>query len=184
MAEDTSKNNQTTGRDLEDTQTTGRDPEDTQSERTFTKSEVNAIVVDRLARDREKYKDYEELKKKAEKYDEYEEANKTELQKEKERADALEKKVNALERANEIKSVRDKVAKETGVPAHLLYGDDEASCRTQAKALVDYKKDGTYPNVKDGGESHNTMSKEEILKIKDPIKRTKAIQNNIELFNK
>lgn len=174
MAEDSSKNNQTTG----------RDPDNTQAPKTFTQEEVNAIVGDRLARDREKYKDYDDLKEKARKYDEYEEANKTELQKEKERADALEKKVNALEKANNIKSVRDKVAKETGVPAHLLYGDDEESCRTQAKALVDYKKDGTYPNVKDGGESHNTMSKEEILKIKDPIKRVKAIENNIELFNK
>ena len=53
----------------------------TQEQKTFTQSELNAVVNDRLKREREKYSDYEELKEKAKKYDSYEEASKTELQK-------------------------------------------------------------------------------------------------------
>ena len=49
--------------------------------KTFTQDELNAIVSDRLKREREKYADYESLKEKATKLDEIEEASKTELQK-------------------------------------------------------------------------------------------------------
>ena len=50
-------------------------------EKTFTQSELNAIVADRLSRERGKYSDYEELKTKAAQFDAAEEARKTELQK-------------------------------------------------------------------------------------------------------
>ena len=46
-------------------------------ERTFTQSELNAIIGDRLAQERKKYADYDELKGKAAKFDEAEEASKT-----------------------------------------------------------------------------------------------------------
>lgn len=50
-------------------------------ERTFTQSELDAIVADRLKRDRAKYADYEQLKDKAAEYDRLSEASKSELQK-------------------------------------------------------------------------------------------------------
>lgn len=40
-----------------------------QEERTFTQAELNAIVADRLARERAKYADYDKLKDKAGKAD-------------------------------------------------------------------------------------------------------------------
>ena len=49
------------------------------TERTFTQAEVDAIVGDRLKRDRAKYSDYDDLKAKAAKFDELEEANKSEF---------------------------------------------------------------------------------------------------------
>ena len=49
--------------------------------KTFTQAELDAIVADRLARERAKYPDYENLKAKAAKYDAAEEAGKSELQK-------------------------------------------------------------------------------------------------------
>ena len=58
--------------------------------RTFTQEEVNAIVGKRLAEEKGKYSDYEEIKAKAAKFDEAEEANKSELQKAMERANNLE----------------------------------------------------------------------------------------------
>ena len=50
-------------------------------QRTFTQAEMNAIIQDRLTRERGKYADYETLKAKAAKFDAAEEAGKTELQK-------------------------------------------------------------------------------------------------------
>ena len=46
-------------------------------ERTFTQAEMDAIIGDRLNRERKKYADYEDIKAKAAKFDELENASKT-----------------------------------------------------------------------------------------------------------
>lgn len=79
-------------------------------QRTFTQAEMNAIIQDRLTRERSKYADYEALKAKAEKFDEAEEAGKTELQKANEKADALQKQVDAFTKAEQLRTVRQKVS--------------------------------------------------------------------------
>ena len=53
----------------------------TSPEKTFTQSQLDAIVADRLKREREKYPDYDDLKAKAARLDELEAANKSELEK-------------------------------------------------------------------------------------------------------
>ena len=63
--------------EMKDVTTPSEEPE-----RTFTQSELNAILGGRFAQERKKYADYEELKGKAQKYDAAEEASKSELQKE------------------------------------------------------------------------------------------------------
>ena len=123
---------------------------------TFTQDEVNQIVKDRLSRETSKFADYEELKKKAALYDEQEENNKTELQKANDKAAALEKEVNSLKAEKEISVIRSKVASETGLPLHLITETTEESCREQAKAILEYAKPGSYPNVKDNGETKVT----------------------------
>ena len=125
-------------------------------ERTFTQAEVDAIVGDRLKRDRQKYADYETLKEKADKFDEMEESNKSELQKAIERGDALQVELDKLKGANAVRELRNKVADETGVPAHLLTGSTEEECREQASAIAEYAKPSGYPSVRDGGEVRNT----------------------------
>lgn len=120
--------------------------------KTFTQEEVNGIIADRLARDRQKYADYETLKEKASKFDEMEEANKSELQKATERADGLEKQLAELKKANEIQAIKQKISSETGVPAELLTGETEEDCMAQAKAINAYAQPTGYPKVKDGGE--------------------------------
>lgn len=60
--------------------------------KTFTQEELDTIVQQRLAREREKYPDYDIMKKKAEKFDKIEEESKTELQKAQESANALKKR--------------------------------------------------------------------------------------------
>ena len=123
--------------------------------RTFTQDELNAIVGKRLAEEKGKYADYEELKKKAAAFDEAEEAQKSELQKATERADQLQSQLDKMLKADEIRKVREKVAAETGVPAGLLSGEDEETCKAQADGILSFatsSKPSAYPVIKDGGE--------------------------------
>lgn len=123
-----------------------------EEQQSFTQEELNAIVGKRLAREAEKYADYEELKAKAAKLDELEESAKTELQKATEKAEKLEAELNSLKKAGEVRAMRDEVATETGVPANLLTGETEEDCRKQAEAILSFAKVGDYPSLKDGGE--------------------------------
>lgn len=125
--------------------------------RTFTQDEVNAIVGKRLAEEKGKFADYDVLKAKAEKYDEAEEANKSELQKAMERANNLEAELNGIKKAEEVRQMREAVAKETGIPSNLLTGATAEECKAQADAIKAYAKPG-YPQVRDGGEVPKTSS--------------------------
>lgn len=129
-----------------------------QQERTFTQAELDSIVKDRLAREKGKYADYEELKAKATKFDEFEEAQKSELQKVTERADALQAQLDQMTKADSIRKVREKVSADTGVPVNLLSGETEDDCKTQAEAVLAFAKTAGYPNVKDAGEVHSTST--------------------------
>lgn len=122
-------------------------------EKTFTQTELDAIVTDRLKRERAKYEDYEAMKEKAEKFDKMEEANKTELQKAIERGDALENELNSLKKAEELRRMREAISAETGVPASLLTAETEDGCKDQAMAILAFKGPQTYPNVRDAGEA-------------------------------
>lgn len=125
--------------------------------RTFTQDEVNAIVGKRLAEEKSKFADYEEIKAKAAKFDEAEEANKSELQKAVERANNLEAELNGLKKTEEVRQTREKIATETGIPAHLLTGDTEEACKAQAEAIKAFATPN-YPKVKDSGEVPKTSS--------------------------
>lgn len=127
--------------------------QETQETRTFTQDEVNQMIGERLGRERAKYADYEELKEKATKFDEAEEASKSELQKATERADALQKKLDDLTTQAKVRDIRDKVAKETGVPANLLTADTEEACKLIAQNILEFKHNSSVaPVIKDGGE--------------------------------
>lgn len=134
-------------------------PKNENAEKTFTQSELNAIISDRLKRESEKYADYETLKEKASRFDEIEEASKTELQKANERAAKLETELSQLRKNEQIRTIREKVATEHGIPASLLSGDSEETCTEQAKALLEFKSAATYPTVKDGGEIQNNLKR-------------------------
>lgn len=119
---------------------------------TFTQEQLDRIVKERVYRETSKYADYEDLKAKAAKYDELEEAGKSELEKMTNKASELEQELNELKKQDQARSLRDKVAKETGVPAHLLTADTEDGCKDQAKAILEFSKGGSYPDLQDGGE--------------------------------
>lgn len=156
-------------------------------EKTFTQAELNAIVADRLSRERGKYSDYEELKSKAAQFDAAEEARKSELQKATEKAEALQKQLDEINQANSIRAMREKAAKETGLPADMiefLTGADEEACLSQAKKLMERVKASGFPSVKDSGETRTPgVTKADILAIKNEKERLKAIRDHIDLFN-
>jgi hypothetical protein len=159
---------------------------DNTSGKTFTQAELDEIIKDRLAREKGKYADYEELKAKATKFDEAEEAAKSELQKAIEKAEAAEAELNNIKQANALREMREKVASETGVPASLLTADTEEGCRALAQGINDFTATKTHvaPTVKDGGETTPpTVTKADIMAIKDEKKRLAAIRENIELFS-
>lgn len=128
-------------------------------QKTFTQEEVDAIINGRFGRMMEKYKDYDDLKAKAAKFDEIEEASKTELQKATERVTALQTELDSLKKANTVRSMREKVAQDTGVPVNLLTADSEEACAEQAKQILEFSKSSGYPQMHDGGEPRGNMKR-------------------------
>ena len=110
-----------------------------QPERTFTQAEVDAIISDRLKREREKYADYSDLKTKAGQFDELTKAH-GEAQKQ---AEDLKAKLAALQKIVDTRDVRDKVSAATGVPVALLTAETEEDCKKQAEGILAFR--GTAP---------------------------------------
>ena len=110
-----------------------------QEPRTFTQDEVNAIVADRLTRERAKYADYDDLKGKAGRADEADS-----------RAAALQQQLDAMKADNDRREMKQRVSTATGVPAALLTGETEEACTAQAQEILKFSAPA-YPNVRDGG---------------------------------
>lgn len=126
-----------------------------QQNKTFTQSELDAIIQSRVAEEKKKYADYDSLKEKAGKYDEQQEANKTELQKANDKVTDLQKQLDAMKQAKNVDDIRAKVSKDTGVPANLLSGNDEETCKTQADAILKFAKPKSYPGTKRNNGTNN-----------------------------
>lgn len=69
-----------------------------------------------------------------------------------EQFDVIQTELAELKQANEIRDMKTKVSKETGVPIDLLTGDTEEACKAQAKSIKEFARPSTYPSVYDGGE--------------------------------
>ena len=122
------------------------------SDKTFTQADVDAIVDKRLAREREKYADYDAIKAKAAKFDEAEQAAKSELQKAQEAAAELQTKLSAREKELAAVKARGKVAAEMNVPEGLLTGETEEACKAQAEKLLAWR--GGAPSMPNRSVDH------------------------------
>jgi hypothetical protein len=87
-----------------------------------TQDDLNRIIKERVDRERAKYADYNDLKSKASKFDELTEAQKSEVQRATERAEALERELNTIRTTQQIATWKSQVAEATGVPADVLAG--------------------------------------------------------------
>lgn len=64
----------------------------------------------------------------------------------------LTAELEGLKAANSLREIREKVSKDTGVPASLLTAETEEACKSQAEAIKAYAQPQGYPAVRDGGE--------------------------------
>jgi membrane protein involved in colicin uptake len=88
---------------------------------------------------------------KAKAYDELKAQSDTDLKRAQEQAAAYKKEVDELNAKSELDAIRAKVAKEAGVPAELVSGDDEDSMRAFAKALAAWGKPPVAPRTSKPG---------------------------------
>ena len=86
--------------------------------------QLNSVLADRLRRERAKYADYADLKEKAGTVEELTA-----------RAEAAEAKIAELTHANEVRSWRDEIATEYGVPADALRGETKEALEEHATQL-------------------------------------------------
>lgn len=93
-------------------------------------------IAARIARERKRFEDYDEIRAKAARLDELEEQNKTEAQRAAERLAAAEKRAAELE----LKATRAEVAAAKGVPADLLTGSTAEELEASADALIKFKE--------------------------------------------
>ena len=115
-------------------------PEESNEEKTFTQSQLDEVLKERLARERGKYADYEELAEKAKAYDDAKEADATELQKATTRAEKAEAELKAYAEKEKHAALVKKVMDENKVDAKyasLLTASDEDGLVEQAKLLTE-----------------------------------------------
>ena len=155
-----------------------------ETERMFTQAEMDAIIGDRLKRERAKYADYDELKTKATAYDEAAEASKSELQKAVEERDRLKAELEQMQAERTRAEQVAKAAAEHGVDAALLArmaGDVDENAQFLKQQLAAMPK---YPNLNDQGEPKpQAASKADIMAIRDPAERLRAIAANKDIFD-
>ena len=141
-----------------------------------TQEDLDRLIADRLSRQEAKirgeFAGFDDLKAKADKFDASEAANKTELQKLIDRAEAAEKKAAEFEaekKAAADKAAHDKqvaewadeVAKATNVPAALLRGstkEDLEKHAEQIKPVIVATRNGVVPN--EGAQPSNATTEE------------------------
>ena len=88
------------------------------------------------------------------------ESNSTALQEAIDRANGLQSELDSMKAAETLRTTREEVAKEVGVPAHLLTAETREDCEAQAKSILEFAKPSKYPSVPDGGEPFGNPKKE------------------------
>lgn len=163
-----------TNNQVDVTENVATETQETQAH-TFTQEEVDKMVETRVYKERKRFADYDELKEKAQKFDEMNGSTNEELLRERQRADELQSQLDALNEQNAIRSTREQVSSETGVPANLLTGNDADTCRAQAEAIKAYAGAHAYPTVKDGGEASKAQASSTADQFADWFKKQRTL---------
>lgn len=124
--------------------TTAPNADDKQFDAIDSQEEFDRRIAARIARERAKYADYDNLKTAAEKLAEIEAANQTEAEKAQARLEAAERRAAELE----SQYLRAEVANEKGVPAKLLAGSTREELEAAADELIAFRGEQKPPAPK------------------------------------
>lgn len=116
--------------------------------KTLTQTEVDKIVADRVARERKKFADYDDLKKKSAELDKIRDSQKSELEKAKDRETALAVELQKYK----VAEIRRAAASAAGLDpefADFITAADEQEAEEQAKKLAERLK-AKAPDLKQG----------------------------------
>lgn len=128
MAEDTGVTDTAESVNADHTEDGAVEPSRVESgpELTMTQEDVDRVVESRLARERRKFADYDELQEKASAYDEAVESSKSEVQKIQEENERLQETVAELTDANSYVAARTSLLQEVAKPEHNIVDPEGA----------------------------------------------------------
>ncbi|MBT1181204.1 hypothetical protein JS531_04290 [Bifidobacterium sp. CP2] len=106
--------------------------------KSFSQTEVDAIVEKRIARVKSQYADYDELKAKAVKYDEAEDAGRSALEKAQAQAAKYKAQFDQLTTQRQQEQWKTAASEQYGVPVSLLHGSTQEDIEANAKALKEW----------------------------------------------
>jgi len=96
-----------------------------------------------------------------------------ELKKAQQQISQLQKELDGMKAAETIRLTREKVAGEKKVPVHLLTGETEEACATQADQILAYVQSSkAYPNLPDGGDVYNPPKPSTRQQFKEWLEKT------------
>lgn len=140
------------------------------TDRTFTQAELDQIIQSRIASERAKFGDVNELRRKAKEFDELKAKDQTEAERLQGKVQELETKAEQAER----KALQQEVALAKGIPIELAYrlvGTTKEEIETDADALVKVvkteEKKETSTTSPNGGEN--------LTKVTLPDGKTQAV---------
>lgn len=152
---------------MTDDATTGTDDQGTATKApAFTppasQADLDRIIGERVARERGKFADYDELKAKAAEHDKAAEATKSEIQKATERADAAERRAKDAE----VAALRAEVASTKGVPLTALAGGTRDELEKAADSILSWRDEAAKSrtlNPKGGFKSGASKSDQDAM---------------------
>ena len=146
---------------------------------------IKARIERAQAKAVERFADYDDLKAKAARLDDLEKTSKADIDAANERIRELEDAAAKRDKADAVREARDRVSRETGVPASLLQGETEEEMAASAKALNDFalSKATGYPLDKGGAaKADSAQTRRSIEEIRNPAQRVMALAANISLY--
>lgn len=148
--------------------------------KTFTQADLDRVVEQRLARERAKFTDYDELKSAAAELQKIRDGEKTELQREREAREAAEKRAEKAE----FSSLRSDVARAKGVPASSLTGASKEELEASADELIAWRdqqqesnnsrKKPSVRDLKSGTTGGDTASKDPKAAAAEALRRLRV----------